>query len=80
MLQILNPFLPAKMKFSASLAAIALFVTASQSSPIDIEERGPSAKVTLCDKPNMQDCDTMYIPVNSCCKDNSQLLWSADND
>lgn len=58
------------MSFSAALAIIASFVAASQASPIEVQERSISARVTLCNEPNMQDCDTTYIPVNTCCEEN----------
>lgn len=55
------------MKAFTALTIAASFFLGSQASPIEVEERGISAKVTLCSRPNLQDCDTTYIPIDTCC-------------
>ncbi|KAK3196914.1 hypothetical protein K4F52_000258 [Lecanicillium sp. MT-2017a] len=54
------------MKAFTALTIAASFFLGSQASPIEVEERGISAKVTLCSRPNLQDCDTTYIPIDTC--------------
>jgi hypothetical protein len=56
------------MKSFTALAIAASFFLGAQASPVEVEERGISAKVTLCSRPNLQDCDTTYIPIDTCCK------------
>lgn len=61
------------MKFTVVLAAVASLVASAQASPVELEERRLAAKVTLCEKPNLQDCDTTYIPINTCCTGISKI-------
>ncbi|KAK9444647.1 hypothetical protein VB005_01710 [Metarhizium brunneum] len=49
------------MKFSASILAIVSLAASSVAG-------GVTTQLTLCQQPNLQDCDDQFVPIDSCYK------------
>ncbi|OAQ58634.1 hypothetical protein VFPPC_10346 [Pochonia chlamydosporia 170] len=57
------------MKFSATAIAFLSLAASTMGSPTSRnQQRWITTKLTLCQEPNLQDCDDTFVPIDTCFK------------